>query len=259
MKAMILAAGFGSRLRPLTDTTPKPLLPLAGRPLVEWNLHLLRRYGVIEVIINLHHLGDQIERALGDGSRFGMRFTYSHEPVILGTGGSIKQAESFFGGESFLVVNGDTVLELDVGALWEFHARHGALATMVVREDPEAKRWGAVEVDDAHRVLRINGRGRGNDTGVSTVALMFAGVHVMRPRLLQDIPVGRESSIIDAYVDSIRRGEVVLGYRMQGYWSDVGTLARYHQTQRDVEQGCLTLHAYGGGSDARDVGESEGS
>ena len=96
MKAMILAAGLGTRLRPLTNTIPKPLLPVGGTPLIVWNLLLLKRHGFHQVVINLHHLGPLIEQALGDGSKFGLRIIYSREPVILGTGGGIKQVESLF-------------------------------------------------------------------------------------------------------------------------------------------------------------------
>src|SRR2546428_14161428 len=98
MKAMILAAGLGTRLRPLSNSVPKPLLPVAGRPLIVWNLLLLRRHGITEVIINLHHLGDLIEKELGDGSRFGMRLAYSRESVILGAGGRITRAGGLFRG-----------------------------------------------------------------------------------------------------------------------------------------------------------------
>jgi len=241
MKAMILAAGLGTRLRPLTETMPKPLLPVAGTPLIVWNLLLLRRYGVTEVLINLHHLGPMIEQALGDGASHGLSLTYSREPVILGTGGGIKQAEPFFEGRPFLVLNGDTLLELDLGALMQAHREGEALATMVLREDPEAERWGPVEVDQAQQVLSINGRGRMGSG--PTRMLMFAGVHVMHPRLLREVPVGRESSIIEAYVRAIAGGERILGYRMTGYWSDVGTPERYAQVQRDVEAGAVSLAA----------------
>jgi len=96
---MILAAGLGTRLRPLTNTVPKPLLPVLGNPLIVWNLLLLKRYGFRDVVINLHHLAPMIEQALGNGSQFGLRIIYSHEPMILGTGGGIKQAEPYFSGE----------------------------------------------------------------------------------------------------------------------------------------------------------------
>ncbi len=248
MKAMILAAGLGTRLRPLTDTLPKPLLSVAGQPLLVWNLLLLRQHGISEVIINLHHLGHLIEEAIGDGSRFGLRITYSREGTLLGTGGGIKQVEAFFDGAPFLVLNGDTLLELDLTALVRFHlqrARQGAvLATLVLREDPEAERWGLVETNGQQQVLRINGRGRkdpteGNQAGEGR--RMFAGVHVLDPAALRDVPVGRASSIIEAYVTELARGGVILGYDMKGYWSDVGTPERYEQAQRDTEAGRIKL------------------
>lgn len=239
MKAMILAAGLGTRLRPLTNSLPKALLPIAGAPLIVWNLLLLRRQGIMEVIINLHHLGHLIEQELGDGSRLGMTLAYSRESVVLGTGGGIKQAEPFFKGEPFLVLNGDTLLELDLGQLLRFHHQRGGIATMVLREDPEADRWGAVEVDPQRRVVRINGRGKHEQAG--TDKRMFAGVHVMHPQLLREVPAGRESSIIEAYVSEIGRGESVFGFDMEGYWSDIGTPERYEQAKKDVEAGLIDL------------------
>ncbi len=239
MKAMILAAGLGTRLRPITNAIPKPLLPLGGRPLIEWNLLLLRRHGVREVIINVHHLGEQIEQALGDGSRLGMALRFSREPVILGTGGGLKQAASFFGREPFLVLNGDTVVDLDLEAVRMRHEARGAVATMVLREDPDVERWGPVDVDPEQRILRINGRGR-RDGGAVT-RLMFAGIHVMDERLLHHIPAGKESSVIDAYVQALEAGAVIFGHRMTGYWSDIGTVAAYEQAQRDVENGLVRL------------------
>ena len=157
---MILAAGLGTRLRPLTNTIPKPLLPIAGTPLIVWNLLLLKRHGFHDVVINLHHLGPMIEQAFGNGSRYGLRIIYSHEPVILGTGGGLKQAEPHFSGESVLVLNGDTLVELDLGALCAFHQQRDAVATLVLRKDPEAARWGLVEMDSDNRIVRITGRGR---------------------------------------------------------------------------------------------------
>src|SRR6476659_10650736 len=148
MKAMILAAGLVTLLRPLTNTIPKPLLPIAGTPLIVWNLLLLNRHGFQDVIINLHHLGPMIEQAVGNGSKYGLRIYYSHEPVILGTGGVIKQAEPHFSGEPVLVLNGDTLVELDLGALRDFHLRRQAAATLVLREDADAVHWGLVEVGD---------------------------------------------------------------------------------------------------------------
>jgi NDP-sugar pyrophosphorylase family protein len=239
MKAMILAAGLGTRLRPLTNTIPKPLLPIEGTPLIVWNLLLLKRYGFQDVVINLHHLGPMIEQTLGDGSQYGLHIIYSREPVILGTGGGIKQAEPYFSGEPVLVLNGDTLVELDLDALYAFHRATRAAATLVLREDPDAARWGLVEVGAENRIVRITGKGPSNS--VPPAARMFAGIHILNPRLLRDVPKGVASSIIDPYVAAIERGEAILGYDLKGYWSDIGTAARYAQAEQDARAGLIRL------------------
>jgi len=239
MKAMILAAGLGTRLRPLTNTIPKPLLPIAGTPLIVWNLLLLKRYGFHDVVINLHHLGPMIEQALGNGSRYGLRIIYSREPMILGTGGGLKQAEPNFSGEPVLVLNGDTIFELDLGALCAFHQERKAAATLVLRSDPDAARWGVVETGADDRIVRIIGRGK-PDSG-PTHPRMFAGIHILHPRLLRHVPKGKESSIIDAYVSAIERDEPVLGYDLKGYWSDIGTPERYAQAEQDASACLISL------------------
>ncbi len=236
---MILAAGLGTRLRPLTNTIPKPLLPIAGTPLIVWNLLLLKRHGFHQVVINLHYLGPMIEQALGDGSKFGMRIIYSHEPIILGTGGGIKKAEPYFSGEPVLILNADTLVELDLEALRDFHRSRGAAATLALREDQDAERWGLVEVGEQDRILRITGRGVREATTIAQ--RMFAGIHILHPRLLQQVPKGVVSSIIDPYVAAIERGEPVLGYDLHGYWSDIGTTERYTQAEHDARSGRIRL------------------
>lgn len=239
MKAMILAAGLGTRLRPLTNTIPKPLLPVGGTPLIVWNVLLLKRHGFREIVVNLHHLGPMIEQVLGDGSKFGVRMMYSHEPVILGTGGGIKQAEPHFSGEPVLILNGDTLVEVDLGAVRDFHQTHQAVATLVLREDADAARWGLVEVGADDRILRITGKGLPSPS--PAVPRMFAGVHILHPRLLQKVPKGGASSIIDLYIAAIERGERILGYDLHGYWSDIGTAERYAQAEKDVRAGLIRL------------------
>lgn len=244
MKAMILAAGLGTRLRPLTASTPKPLLPVGDIPLIVWNLLLLRQHGIHEVIINLHYLGHMIQEALGDGARWGIQLTYSNEPEILGTGGGLKAAEDFFSGEDFLVLNGDTLIALDLSEMLQSHASCRPLATMVLREDPHLEQWGVVETAEDGRVLRINGRGCDPDRAHSRVKRrMFAGVHVLNPQVLVHCPAGQMSSIIDAYVKELERGSIIMGYDHVGYWSDVGTPERYEQAQMDIEDGSFSLAA----------------
>jgi len=240
MKAMVLAAGLGTRLRPLTETLPKPLLPVAGRPILEWNLLLLKRHGITEVIINLHHLGDQIVRALGDGARFGLRLAYSHEPTLQGTSGGIKQAAPFLKDGPFLVINGDTLSECDLTALIAAHRASAALATLAVRDDLEASTWGPVTLDAHGRILQINGNPPLAEPRAALPACMFAGIHVMEQAVLNAIPSG-PGSIIDVYGSLLRQGRPLHGYRMSGYWSDIGSPERYAQAQRDVAEGRLRL------------------
>ena len=238
MKAMVLAAGLGTRLRPLTDTLPKPLLPVAGRPLLEWNLLLLKRHGITEVIINLHHLGEQIVRALGDGARLGLRLAYSHEPTLQGTGGGIKQATPFLKDGPFLVLNGDTLSDCDLTALIAAHRVSGALATMAVRDDPEAATWGPVTLDAQGRILQINGSPPLAEPRAALPACMFAGIHVIEQAVLDAMPAGL-GSIIDVYDRLLRQGRPLHGYRMSGYWSDIGNPERYAQAKRDAAEGRL--------------------
>lgn len=242
MKAMILAAGLGTRLRPLTDTIPKPLLRVGGTPLILWNLLLLRAHGICDVIINLHYLGHLIEEAIGDGSRWDIQVRYSHEPTLLGTGGGLKAAEWFFEKQPFLVINGDTLIELDVKALIEFHQIHGGVATLVLRDDPHPAQWGAVESDAQNRILRINGRGMPQvDSAGPLVERMFAGVHILHPSILGDAFPGSTFPIIDSYTNQLARDSRMYGFVHTAYWSDIGTMERYAQAQADAEAGLISL------------------
>ena len=242
MKAMVLAAGFGTRLRPLTDSVPKPLLPLGPYPLLVWNILLLRKHGITQVMMNLHYLGEQIQKAIGDGNQWGMEISFSNEPVLLGTGGAIKEVESFFDSEPFFVINGDTIFDLDLSAVMTHHRQANAIATMVLRDDPDVEQWGVIETNAAGQVMSINGKGWPIDgCSNSLTRRMFAGIHVIDPFLLRQVPQGITSSIIDAYVHWLERGAMVSSYPLFGYWSDVGTPTRYAQVQRDFESGILHL------------------
>jgi NDP-sugar pyrophosphorylase family protein len=190
---MVLAAGRGTRLAPLTDTTPKPLLPVAGRPFLEHILEFLRAGGVAEVVINLHHLGHRIEEHLGDGARFGLRIHYSWEDPILDTGGGIKRAEPLLAGEPFVVLNGDSLLEVRLADVTAYHRERGGVATMVVRPDPDAARYGLVELDATDRVRRISGRPPDAPAGLRP--FMFPGLHVFEPTIFSWMEADRTFSV----------------------------------------------------------------
>lgn len=221
-RAMVLAAGRGTRLTPLTDTTPKPLLPVAGRPLLEHIFAFLRAGGIEEVVVNLHHRGEVIERHVGDGARFGLRVRYSWEDPILETGGGIKRAEGLLVGEPFVVVNGDSLLEMRLQDVVRFHESRRALATMVVRPDPEARRYGLIELDAEDRLRRIVGLPA--DVAGPLRPFMFPGVHVFDPDVFRwmvaDVPY---SVIRVTYLRLLVAGAPLYGFVTQARWVNIDT------------------------------------
>lgn len=239
MRAMILAAGLGTRLRPFTEEIPKPLLPVANRPQILHVLELLRRAGVREVVINLHHLPGQVRRAVGDSYCGEVRVEYSVEPKILGTGGGLKRVERFFGDEPFILANADALVEADLGAAVRRHCDSGAAATMVVREWDPAGSYGRVEVDGEEMVRRILGRGSGE--GLTPV--IFTGIHVLSRRIFRYLPAGTPSCIArNGYHAMLAAGERVAAYRAAGYWRDIGTLATYFEANMDFLRGEMPPH-----------------
>ena len=239
MKAMILAAGLGTRMRPLTDHCPKPLLPLLLQPMLDHTLAQLQRYGIRDIIINLHHHAEQLAAWLGDGSRWGVHLSLSFEPEILGTAGALKRVEPWLRDAPFLVLNADVLLDVDLHALEHWHGQRQALVTMVVRPDPAAHSYGAVVLDDDDRVLLINGHPatHAQATGQETI---FACVQMVDPQVLTRIPPNRFiTTTADVYPALLERQEAVYGYRYTGYWIDIGAPERYLQAHWDLLDGVL--------------------
>ncbi|HXC62365.1 MAG TPA: NDP-sugar synthase [Nitrospiria bacterium] len=239
MKAIVLAAGFGTRLRPLTNNTPKPLLPVGDRPLIQYNLQLLKKYGITEVAINLHYHGEKIREALGDGRQLGMQILYSEEPEILGTGGGMKKAARFLSDGTFLAINGDILVDINLDKVVEFHRLKKAAATMVLREDPQVDTYGAIELDSEDRIRRFLGRPVWQGKKLSPY--MFTGIHVLEPRILEYIPSHGFSPITDAYVAMLKKNEGLFGYLMKGYWRDLGTPESYQQAKTEIKEGTVRL------------------
>lgn len=236
---MILAAGLGTRLRPLTDNLPKPLLPVGGRPLIEYNLLLFKKYGITEVFINLHHFGEKIVQKLGNGSNIGMKIRYSEEAELLGTGGGIKKMASRFGDETFIVINGDIVIEIELENLISFHREKQGMATLVLRKEEDLDPFGIIEIDRNHRVQNILDKIPWH--GKDKQAFMFTGLHVIEPKVLDYIPTGTFYSITDAYIDMLQNGERCYGYVNDLYWNDLGHLDRYNQVNQAINDGTLQL------------------
>jgi NDP-sugar pyrophosphorylase family protein len=232
-KAMVLAAGLGTRLRPLTDTTPKALLEVGGRPMIEYPLRMLARAGVAEVVVNVHHFAEQIHATLGDGSRYGLQIRYSPEDPILDTGGAIARVRPFLDDGPFVVANCDALLDPDLAAVWALHQREGALVTLVVREDPEAERYGALDLDPSARVKRFLGQPA--QVSGPLERRMFCGVHLVSPPLFAHMPPRDVFSITrDVYAALVRQGAPIFGFDHRGYWRDLGTRASLDAARDDV-------------------------
>jgi len=242
MKAMILAAGLGTRMRPLTEDCPKPLLPMLLQPMLDHLLAQLRRYEVRDIIINLHHQAEPLAQWLGDGRRWDVRLFLSFEPEILGTAGALKRVEPLLREAPFLVLNADVLMDVDLAALWHWHCQRRALVTMVVRPDPAARAYGPVIVDSHDRVLLINGRPSTHAPAAGQETI-FACMQVVDPRVLERIPPDRFSmTTSDVYPALLERQEAVYGYRYSGYWIDIGVPERYLQAHWDLLDGALGSH-----------------
>lgn len=225
---MVLAAGLGTRMRPLTALRAKPVLPVLNRPLLHFTLEALVRAGVREVAINTHHLPRTVRDAVGDGRALGLdRVHWSHEPRVLGTGGGPRAVRRLLGDEPFLLVNGDVLFDFDLGALVRRRARTRAAAVLGLLPNPDPRRYSRVVRGRDGRVVSIAGlprpaRGR---------AWLFAGVHLLDPALLDRLPPGPSESVRDLYAPMLAAGERVDGVALAGAWYDLGAPPLYLASQ----------------------------
>jgi len=250
MKAMVLAAGLGTRLRPLTDNRPKALVEVAGRTLLEITLSRLRTFGINEVIINVHHFADAVVDYLKTNSNFGMRVEISREEVLLDTGGGLKKAAWFFLEDSnrfdepFLLHNVDVISTFDLARMQQFHMENHALATLAV-QTRETSRY---LLFNAH--LQLCGRRAGRDHEPEIVypsqpieslqPLAFSGIQVISPRLLPMLTEAGVFSIIPSYLRLAAQGEKILAFRADDYyWRDLGRPADLAQAAHDLQQKVL--------------------
>lgn len=218
MKAMILAAGRGERMRPLTDSVPKPLLEAGGKPLIAWHVERLKKAGFVEIIVNHAHLGAMIENYLGDGSRFGVRIRYSPEREALETAGGIAQALPLLGDASFLVVNGDIYCDMDFAMLTLQEEEN---ASLVLVDNPPQHPGGDFSLHGGK--VRDEGEHR----------LTFSGVGIYRPEIFRDIPPGTKARLAPLLRAQMAQGKVG-GLHFRGRWEDVGTPERLRRLDEEL-------------------------
>jgi mannose-1-phosphate guanylyltransferase len=240
--AMVLCAGLGTRLRPLTLRVPKPAVPVCGVPLVSWTLGLLAGAGAARAVVNVHHLPDAMAAAAEAGARAaGLPLALSPEPAIAGTGGALREARRHLDGAGAIVlVNGDVLFDVDLRAALAAHRRSGALATMVLLPMPPGATYATVDVDAGGAVRRIAGAfGPG---GGGLTPWHFSGVHVLSPALLDLVPADPFECDVNRHVyPPLLAAGAVRGLVAGGYWNDLGTPARYLEASRDVLLGRVPL------------------
>jgi mannose-1-phosphate guanylyltransferase len=252
MKAMVLAAGLGTRLRPLTNDRPKALVEIEGRTLLEITLHRLLNFGIREVIVNVHHFADLVVEYLKKNDQFGMRIEISREDLLLDTGGGLKKAAHFFLEDSldapFILHNVDVLSSIDLGKMVKFHREKGALATLAVRQRQSSRQL----LFNEH--FQLCGRRTVDNAGAEIVRpsqqtqeLAFSGIHVISPRIFalmnkDQMPGPQAFPIIPTYLCLAGEGQNILGYRVdEFYWRDLGTPESLKQAAADIEQNMLIL------------------
>ena len=225
MRAIVLSAGYGTRLWPLTEDRTKPAIPILGKPLVGYVAEYLAGYGIDEIVVNLHHRPESVRRALGDGSSFGVKLFYVEEPEILGTSGALDNTRKFFEQDTFVVVNGKIITDIDLNAALETHRSMNALATLVLLPNTRRERFSVVETE-AGRIRGFGGMPVAGEAGEAP--LMFTGIHILEPRIFEYVPRGVFSdSVIDVYPKAIANGEILAAHVASGKWRELSTLKRY--------------------------------
>jgi mannose-1-phosphate guanylyltransferase len=245
MKALVLAAGLGERVRPLTEKIPKPMLEVGGRPLIHYPLTMLKQAGITDVAINLHHLGEQIERGLREGKPLGIDITFSPEPVLFGTGGPLNALRDYLGDETFVVANSDGILDLDLRAMIAMHRERGSITTLALYPtDSQDAHLDAQSRIRRMRLLRNRNPIRFEDfprelTGIEPDSLTryrYCGAIVMEPAVFELMPKSPPWGIIDSLIaPMVADGLPVFGFVHRGYFRTVDDLSGYKALRREFD------------------------
>ena len=243
MKAVVMAGGEGTRLRPMTSSMPKPLLPVANRPIMEHVLRLLKRHGLNETVVTVQFLASLVKNYFGDGEELGMELTYANEEKPLGTAGSVKNAEEALKDDAFLVISGDALTDFDLTELINFHKEKGALVTVCLTRVPNPLEFGITIVDEEGKVERFLEKPTWGQVFSDTVN---TGIYVMEPEVFDyvepDVPVDWSG---DVFPQLMKEGKPIYGYIAEGYWEDVGTHESYVKAQADVLEGKVDVEIDG--------------
>ncbi|MBU8905720.1 sugar phosphate nucleotidyltransferase [Desertibacillus haloalkaliphilus] len=231
MKAVIMAGGKGSRLRPLTCNVPKPMVPLIHKPVMEYSIELLKKHGITDIAVTLQYLPEQIREYFGDGSRFGVNLHYFEETTPLGTAGSIKNAESFLD-ERFIVISGDALTDFDLSAGIDYHEKKDALVSIFMKQVDSPLEFGVIMTNENGEIIRFLEKPSWSEVFSDTVN---TGIYVLEPEIFSYLEEGVQTDFSkDLFPLLMKENKRLFGYQADGYWSDIGNLQQYRQTQYDM-------------------------
>ena len=244
MKAIIMAGGGGKRLKPITGSTPKPLVPLCGRPVMEHIILLLRRHGITDICATLKYRPDDIKNYFGSGEKLGVRLEYRIEQTALGTAGGVKNCADFYGSEDFLVISGDAACDIDLSKLIAEHQRRSPAATIALCPEPEPLRYGLALCDREGFIRSFIEK---PDWRHVVTNLVNTGIYIISPRAMEHVPENEEFDFAkDLFPRLLDEGEKLLGVPCDGYWCDIGTPKSYYECCADALSGKLKIELDGG-------------
>lgn len=239
MKAVVMAGGEGTRLRPLTSSRPKPLVPILNKPCMQHTIELLKRHGITDIVVTLYYLADEIEGYFGDGSELGVNLIYTVEDTPLGTAGSVKKAEEYLKDDTFIIVSGDALTDLDVDKALAFHREKGSVATLVLQHVDNPLEFGVVITDDGGRIRRFLEKPSWGEVFSDTVN---TGMYILEPSIFEYMqPEKNYDWSQDIFPQLLTDEQPMFGYVLGEYWTDVGSLQQYRQAQYEMLGGMTQL------------------
>jgi len=234
MKAMVLAAGFGTRLQPLTHVLPKPMFPVLGRPLLSHTFDILESANITDVAVNVHHLPDFIINYFEKQKLHDLNLHFSREEKILGTAGGIKKMEGFLEGGPFILINSDIITDIKLDKVIDFHKKNNSKLTLVVRQDIFPEQYDSIKICKDGRIVHFVGASSMNIPG-NTTRVMFTGIQIIEPEIFKRIPEGQFCGTTESIFPQMIKDEVpVYGYLHNGYWKDMGNRENYLQVNSDA-------------------------
>ena len=232
MKAMIMAAGVGSRLMPLTTNISKPMVPIANLPAIAHIVNLLRYHGVTEAIANLHYKAEAIDSFFKVNKYRNFEIHFSYEQELLGTAGGVKKVEAFLNNDTFIIISGDAITDIDLTDMLDFHRAKGSKVTIALKEVEDTDKFGVVVCDEQNHIKSFQEKPK---KGTELSNLVNTGIYIMEPEILDLIPAGGFYDFgKDLFPLLVEKSIPFYGYKMEGYWCDIGSLSQYHQANRDA-------------------------